>query len=194
MSYSSFVGVVVAVLLLGACAHPISINPTSTPLRSVDQLYSKKVAGYVMTDADRQKQVTTEGGGGDKISYFPYKDLEKGIRDALKSIYSDVVLVQSPTDVEAIQRDQIFFVFAPEIYTTSNSNSLFTWPPTQFSIDLLSTVTAADGSILARLKVVGRGEASFSEFSGDFGLAGRRATKDALEKFTAEIRANPRLR
>lgn len=194
MAPSSFVGAVVAVLLLGACAHPITINPTSTPLRSEDQLYSKKVVGYVMTDADRGKQVTTEGGGGDKVSYFPYKELEKGIRDALKSIYGDVVLVRSPTDIEAIQRDQIFFVFAPEIYTNSNSDSILTWPPTQFSIDLLSTVTDATGNILVRVRVIGQGAASFSEFSGDFGLAGRRAAKDALEKFIAEIRANERLR
>lgn len=202
ISHSGFVGIVVAVLLLGACAHPITINPTSTPLRSEDQLYSKKVVGYVMTDADREKQVTTEGGGGDKVSYFPYRDIEKDIRDALKSIYSDVVLVRSPTDVEAIQREQIFFVFALEIYTNSNSDSIFTWPPTKFSIDLLSTVTDATGNILARVRVIGQGAASFSEFSvlsfsefsGDYGLAGRRAARDALEKFTAEIRANQRLR
>lgn len=172
MAPSSFAAAVVVVLLLGACAHPITINPTSTPPRSEDQLYSKKVVGYVMTDADRSKQVTTEGGGGDKVSYFPYKELEKGIRDALKSIYGDVVLVPSPTDIEAIRRDQIFFVFAPEIYTNSNSDSILTWPPTQFSIDLLSTVTDATGNILARVEVSGQGAASY----------------------TAAIRANQRLR
>lgn len=197
MFHSSFVGAVgavVAVLLLGACAHPITINPTSTPLRSKDQLYSQKVVAYVMTDADRGKQVTTASGGGDKISYFPYKELEEGIREALRSLYSDVLLVRSPTDVEAIQRDQIVFVFAPEIHTNSSSDSILTWPPTKFSILLLSTVTDATGNILAHVEVSGQGAASYSEFMDDFGLAGRRAAKDALEKFTAEIRANQRLR
>lgn len=64
-----------------------------------------------MTEADRAKQVTTEGGGGDKISYFPYKDLEKGIRDALKSLYRDVVLVRSPSDFEAFKRDGVGIIF-----------------------------------------------------------------------------------
>jgi hypothetical protein len=153
-----------------------------------------KIAGYVMTDADRAKQVTTEGGGGDKISYFPYRDLEKGLRDVLKALYSDVVLVNSPSDFETFKRDGIGIIFAPEIYTSSNSDSAFTWPPTQFSIDLSSTVTDVEGNMLARVRVVGQGAASFSEFKEDFGLAGRRATQDALEKLRAEIRANPRLR
>lgn len=181
------------ITILGACAHTITINPSTTPQRSEDHTYSTKVAGYVMTDADRAKQVTTEGGGGDKVNYFPYKDLEKGIRDVLKSLYSDVVLVRSPSDFEAIKRDGVGIVFAPEIYTSSKSDSAFTWPPTQFAIDLSSTVTDATGSMLARVRVSGQGAASFSEFKEDFGLAGRRATQDAFEKLIIEIRANPRL-
>ena len=182
-----------AALMLCACAHPITINPSSTPQRFDNKLYSTKIAGYVMTEADRSKQVTTEGGGGDKISYFPYKDIEKGIRDALKSLYSDVFLVRSPSDFEAFKRDGVSIIFSPEIYTTSNSDSIFTWPPTQFSIDLSATVTDSTGNMLARVRVTGQGAASFSEFKEDFGLAGKRAAQAAVEKFVAEIRANPRL-
>ena len=180
-------------MALSACAHPITINPASTPQLLGESSFSTKIAGYVMTDADREKQVTTEGGGGDKISYFPFKDLEKGLRDSLNSLYSDVVLVHSPSDFEVFKRDGIDIIFAPEIHTTSNSNSIFTWPPTQFSIDLASTVTDPEGNILARVRVVGEGAAAFSEFKGDFGLAGRRAAQDALEKLTVEISSNPRL-
>jgi hypothetical protein len=180
-------------ILLNACAHPITINPDPTQQRLESRSFSTKIAGYVMTDLDRAKQVTTEGGGGDKISYFPYRDLEKGIRDVLKALYSDVVVVRSPSDFEAFKRDGVGIVFAPEIYTTSNSDSLFTWPPTQFSVDLSSTVTDTNGNMLARLRVVGQGFASFSEFKGDFGLAGKRAAHDALEKMATEIRGNPRL-
>ena len=181
-------------LMLNACAHPITINPSSTPVRVEEQLYSKKVVGYVMTEADRTIQVTTEGGGGDKASYFPYKDLEKGIRDALRSLYSDVVSLHSPSDVVAIQRDQIAFVFAPEIHTSSSSDGLFTWMPTHFSVDLSFTVTDQAGTILSRVRAVGQGVAPFSENQHDFGLAGRRAAQNALEKFVFEVRANPRLR
>lgn len=72
-------------LILFACAHPITINPSLTAQRSDNNLFSTKIAGYVMTEADRAKQVTTEGGGGDKISYFPYKDLEM-----LSSLYIEM--------------------------------------------------------------------------------------------------------
>jgi hypothetical protein len=194
MLWLRYIAIFAAATTLGACAHPITINPISTPQRLEDRPYSTKVAGYVMTDADRTKQVTTEGGGGDKVSYFPYRDLEKGIRDAFKTLYSDVVLVRSPSDFETFKREGIGIVFAPEIYTTSNSNSIFTWPPTQFSIDFSCTVTDTTGNMLSRVRVTGGGAASFSEFTSDFGLAGRRAAQDALEKLIAEVRANPRLR
>jgi hypothetical protein len=194
MSWLHYLAFFFVVITLNACAHPITINPSSTPQRTEDHPYSTKLVGYVMTDADRAKQVTTEGGGGDKVSYFPYKDLEKGIRDALRSLYSDVLLVRSASDFEGFKQDGVALVFAPEIYTTSNSDSIFTWPPTQFSIDLSCTVTDATGNILSRLRVTGQGAATFSEFTSDFGLAGRRAAQDALEKFTIEIRSNPRLR
>ena len=193
MSWFKYIVAFTAISTLGACAHPITINPSTSPQRTENSSYSTKVAGYVMTDTDRDKQVTTEGGGSEKVNYFPYKDLEKGIRDVLNSIYSDVVLVRSPSDFEAIKRDGVGIVFAPEIYTTSNSNSVFTWPPTQFAIDLSSTVTDATGNMLARVRVSGQGAASFSEFKEDFGLAGRRAAQDAFEKLIIEIRANPRL-
>jgi hypothetical protein len=57
---------VVSTMLIVGCAHPIAITPTSTIERPDKPLVKKNVA-YVMTDADREKQVTTEGGGGDKV-------------------------------------------------------------------------------------------------------------------------------
>ena len=87
---------------LSACAHTIAISPISTPARIDANLIQKKVA-YVMTDVDRSKQITTAGGGGDKVTYLPYRDLEKVIRDALRSVYSDVLVIKSNTDSEAIK-------------------------------------------------------------------------------------------
>lgn len=179
--------------LFGACAHPIVISPLETPVRGDASLSSKKVA-YVMTDADRNKQVTTEGGGGDKVNYFPYRDLEKAIRDALRAVYSDVFVIKSPSDSGAIQGNDISFVFAPEISTSSNSQSMFTWPPTQFTIDLSCNVTDPVGNMILRIRVVGSGAAEFSEFKADFGLAGRRAASELSEKLKQEISTNPRLR
>ncbi|PLC48483.1 hypothetical protein CR159_17945 [Pollutimonas subterranea] len=147
-----------------------------------------------MTDADRNKQVTTEGGGGDKVSYFPYRDLEKVIRDALRAVYADVSVIKSPSDVMTIKENDISLVFAPEITTSSNSQSISTWPPTQFTIELALNVTDAVGNIISRIRVISSGAAEFSEFKVDFGLAGRRAATELSEKLKQEVNANPRLR
>lgn len=179
--------------LVVGCAHPIVISPEDTPVRNESELSPRKVA-YVMTDADRSLQVTTEGGGGDKVSYFPYRDLEKAVRDALRAVYSDVFVIRSASDADAIKGNNVSLVFAPEIATSSGSSSLFTWPPTRFDIELTCSVTDPDGNMVSRLRVVGNGTAEFSEFMKDFGLSGRRAATDMSSKLKQEISNNPRLR
>lgn len=179
--------------LLAACAHPIGIGPIETPVRNEAGLSPKKVA-YVMTDADRGKEVTTPGGGGDKVSYFPYRDLEKSIRDALRAVYTDVFVIKSSTDAEAIRTFGVSYVFSPEITTTSDSPSPFTWPPTKFGIDLTCKVTDADGKPLTQVRAQGNGAAEYSEFMKDFGLSGRRAATQVSEQLKQEVMANPQLR
>ena len=180
-------------VLLTACAHPIGIGPIDTPVRNEAGLNPKKVA-YVMTDADRGKEVTTPGGGGDKVSYFPYRDLEKSVRDALRAVYADVFVIKSAADTEAIKSYGVSYVFSPEITTTSESPSLLTWPPTKFGIDLSCKVTDAEGKLLTQVRAQGKGAAEYSEFMKDFGLAGRRAATQLSEQLKQEITANPQLR
>lgn len=195
-SYYRFVRLLcssVLVALLAACAHPINIEPGTAPTRDAGALISRKVA-YVMTDADRAKQVTTEGGGGDKISYFPYRDLEKSIREALRSVYQDVIVLRSVNDAKSDTDASTLLVFAPEISTTSSSPSMLTWPPTRFSVEYVCTVTDAKGDILARIRAVGTGAAEWDEFKGDFALAAKRASTEATKALAAEIRGNAKLR
>lgn len=179
--------------LLTACAHPIGIGPIETPVRNEAGLNPKKVA-YVMTDADRGKEVITPGGGGDKVSYFPYRDLEKSIRDALRAVYTDVFVIKSSTDAEAIKTFGVSYVFSPEITTTSESPSPFTWPPTKFGIDLTCKVTDAEGKLLTQVRAQGNGAAEYTEFMKDFGLSGRRAATQVSEQLKQEVMANPQLR
>lgn len=181
-----------AIGLVG-CAHNITINPTDELTSNNTSLIKKNVA-YVLTDADRQKEVTTEGGGGDKVKYFPYRDLEKTLREVLRSIYDGVYVVTSPSDKEAITKYKASFIFTPEISTSSSSPSSFTWPPTKFSIEAILNVTDANGNLLARTKAIGQGQAEYSEFKTNFGLAGQRAATDLAKKLETEIRANPKLK
>jgi len=180
------------VALLAACAHPISINAQETPARVEAQLINKKVA-YAISDADRKKEVITPGGGGDRISYYPYRDLEKSVRDALRAVYQDVVVISSATDKAAVQESGAALIFKPEITTTSSSPSPFTWPPTQFSTGISCLVADANGVELTKLQVQGNGAAEFSEFKSNFGLAAQRAGTEVAAKLADEVRKNDKL-
>jgi len=181
----------VSALALAACAHPISVSPLSSPAREEAKLINKHVA-YVMTDELRNRSVTTSGGGGDKVSYYPYRDLEKTIRDALRAVYQEVTVINAATDAQAAKN--IALVFTPEISTSSSSDSMLTWPPTQFFINLECTAADAEGKQLSKFRVSGNGAAQFSEFKSDFGLAGRRAATDLGSKLVQELMSNPTLK
>jgi len=186
-------GATVLVALLTACAHPIGISPLETPTRNEAGLSPKKVA-YVMTDADRAKEAISPGGGGDKVSYFPYRDLEKSIRDALRSVYADVFVLNAVSDREAIKNYGVSYVFTPTIATQSESPSIFTWPPTKFDIELSCSVTDAEGKAVTQVRAQATGTAEFEEFRKDFGLAGRRAAALVSEQLRQAVLANPHLR
>ncbi|MEB0056766.1 hypothetical protein [Variovorax sp. LG9.2] len=181
------------VAVLAGCAHPIVMNTDGAPERIESKLLQKKVA-YAMNDADRAKQVITPGGGGDRVSYYPYRDLEKSIRDALRSVYQDVVVVKTATDAKAIADSGAVLVFTPEIKTTSSSPSPFTWPPTVFSTEISCQVTDAAGVEVTRVKATGNGIAEFSEFKGNFGLSAKRAAADVTDKLGTAIWKNDKLR
>ncbi|CAN7657572.1 hypothetical protein LJR130_005072 [Variovorax sp. LjRoot130] len=196
MSIRSFVRLCAAtavVAVLAGCAHPIVVSAEKTPERVESQLVQKKVA-YAMTDADRAKEVTTEGGGGDRVSYYPYRDLEKAIREALRSVYADVIVIRSAADANAMRDSGVALVFTPEIKTTSGSPSPFTWPPTRFTSEIACKVTDASGQEVASVRAAGSGNAEFSEFKSNFSLAANRAGSDVASKLSAEIRANDKLR
>ncbi|RSZ38278.1 MULTISPECIES: hypothetical protein [unclassified Variovorax] len=181
-----------AALLVG-CAHPINVGTDAAPQRVEATLVQKKVA-YTMTDAQRAMQAVTPGGGGDRISYYPYRDLEKSIRDALRAVYQDVVVIKSAADANAVQASGAALVFTPEIKTDSGSPSPFTWPPTYFTTEVSCVVTDPAGVEVTRVKASGRGEAEFSEFKGEFGLAAKRAATKMATELSSELRRNEKLR
>lgn len=179
--------------LLAACAHPITVSPLETPQR-VDAKLSPKKAAYVMTDADRNLEVTTPGGGGDKVNYKPYRDLEKAIRDALRAVYSEVIAVTSANDQEAFRTHGVSLVFSPRITTTSESPSPFTWPPTKFGIEMTSQVSDPGGAPITTIRTQSQGAAEFDEFKHDLSLSARRAATQLSEQFRQQVATDPLLR
>ncbi|GLR12023.1 hypothetical protein GCM10007907_08130 [Chitinimonas prasina] len=178
-------------LLLGACAHPIVLVPNdATTLPAVSKI-NKQIA-YVITPAQRTLEVTTPGGGGDKVRYFPYRDLEVPIYKALSDVFPKVQVAASVE--EANKLAGVDYVLVPTLQTTSSSNSAFTWPPTDFSVTISSKVADIRGQAVWEGSVTGNGHAEFSEFKRDFPLAARRASADALQKFRAQLAAAAALR
>lgn len=185
--------VVVMAGLLTACAHPIVISPDPASLAKATEKIDRNV-GLVITQADKGIQVTTPGGGGDNVSYHPYRDLEFGVYSTLSTVFSNVVPLNSADEKQKIAQMNLGLVFVPTIQTTSSSESVFTWPPTFFSVMIDYRMLDATGGLVSSGRVLGEGWAEFSEFKSDFALAGKRAGTDALNKLKDKLLASQELR
>lgn len=188
------VGIAALSALMYGCAHPITLAPNLAEVKLPAQAKQiDKSVGYYISDADKAKEVTTPGGGGDKVRYFPYRDMEAGIYKALSEAFKSVTKLASLTDADSIAKNKITFVITPEITTNSSSPSPFTWPPTVFTLNLNCTVKNSTGANIANLKVTGEGKAEFEEFKKDFSLSAKRASDDALQKLLIAISQSPEL-
>lgn len=184
--------VVVGVLSLIGCAHPIDIAPKMSTLEQ--GATSKKIAknvGYYISPEDRGREVTTPGGGGDKVTYFPYRDLEPGLFKMLLNNFQDVQVLKSLDDRNLVASKKISYVIVPRIETTSSSGSAFTWPPTDFTVSLECRALSPNGDVIWQTTAKGEGKATFSEFKSDFSLAGRRASEQALLELEKQLRSSP---
>ncbi len=175
------------VVMVTGCAHPIALTPsTSTALEQVKVEKIPKKVGYYISAEDRAREFVTPGGGGDKVSYQPYRDLEASLYMVLGQSFNDVSRVEALGSPKAAEQQ---LIFKPAITTTSYSDSIMTWPPTLFTVQVTMSVEDAAGKPVTQITAQGEGRAEFSEFKGDFSLAARRATENMLVKLKAAIAA-----
>lgn len=176
-------------LVLAGCAHPIQITPDTTRLERVsttpDRLAVK--AGYYIPPEVESVEITTQGGGGDNVRYYPYRDMASGFQKMLSNVFENVVKLASPADKSVLVRDGINYVIVPSVVTSSGGSGLFTWPPTNFSVDLTSQIRSTDGKLIASPRVIGTGSADTGERLSEHGIAGRRAMEDALMKMQSAL-------
>lgn len=184
-----------AAAVLVGCAHPIVITPDISRIErdSSAQPIKKGVAYYIAEDV-RTREVTTPGGGGDNVSYVPYRDIETGFYKMLTNVFGSVTKLKSPADAQAIKANNVAYIVTPTITTNSSSPSPFTWPPTQFYVELTCDVADASGKKIWGTKVMGEGKAEFEEFKSDFSLSGKRGSQDALLKMQRAMLDAPELR
>lgn len=180
---------------LAGCAHPMVIAPDVSKIVVVAGTQPlKKNVGYYIADEVRNKEVTTPGGGGDKVSYHPYQDMETAYYKMLGNVFSNVTVLKGPNDAEAISKNKINYIIVPSITTDSSSSGALTWPPTDFTFELTCDVSDAAGKAVTSKKVSGKGHAEFAQFKSDFSMTGKLAAEDALVKMQAELLAAPELR
>lgn len=179
---------VALVLSCGGCAHAILIAPDGDRLPDVAAVpHTDKAVGYYISSVDRARTITTPGGGGDSVAYAPYKELEPALYRVLSRHFDRVYSLSSNEDFAFVREKNIRFVFAPRFETQSSSDSLLTWPPTDFGVTI--DVTAIDGAAkpVWHARVTGSGQATFSEFKSDFGLAAKRAAEAAFRHLDEEL-------
>ncbi len=180
-----FLAVIFAFILSG-CSHQIQLNPEMKEFTESEQKIDKTV-GYFITKEDIKKSVTTPGGGGDSVTYTPYKDTETVLYTVLMNKFSDVYKVDSLEDNNFIEENNIQYVFIPKLITDSSSDSALTWPPTNFTISLSCQAIESEGKVVWEKTIDVEGNAEFDEFKHDFSLSARRATEQAFVKLAEEL-------
>lgn len=181
-------------LIFSGCAHQIVITPDVSKLDRSKVTQVDRSVGYVISAANRELEVTTPGGGGDKLRYKPYQELEPALFQVLSNLYRRAYRLESASDAETIQAKEITLVFVPQIKTQSSSKSPFTWPPTDFVVELEVQALDPAGTTLWTKRIVGEGKAEYSEFVSDMPLAARRASLSALSQLQEVLNTEPALR
>ncbi len=178
------------VLGIFGCAHKIVISPDIKKI-SRDAGTASRInanVGFFIPAEAMGLEVTTPGGGGDNVRYFPYRDIEVAYQIMLSNVFENAIKLRSAFDADELKMNQISFVFTPEVITNSGSTGFFTWPPTNFTVDLTSKIRESSGRMNGTPRSIGNGHVDgLMEFNGDFGLAGRRAMTDALLKMQRSL-------
>lgn len=174
---------------LAGCAHSINVAPDLTKIDGQSEGFDYRSAsvGYHIPSDLLSLEVTTPGGGGDNVRYYPYRDIEAGYERVLSNVFSGVVKLSSTPDYARIKQLGIDYIIQPQIVTGSGSTGFFTWPPTNFTVDLTNSIRDENGIVIADPRVVGVGTAETTERLSEHGVAGKRAMNDALSKMQAAL-------
>jgi len=176
------------IILLSGCAHKIKIDPNLDEIRTerVNKVKNINVAYYI-SDLQKNKEVITPGGGGDKVQYTPYKDTEGALNTILSKVFKGVYSLPSLDDKAFISQNNIKYIFMPTIKTGSSSNSPFTWPPTSFTFELECKAVNMRGKKIWSEKVTSLGHAEFDEFKNNFSLSAQRATEKVFKQMLKKL-------
>lgn len=174
--FTNYLVIIFLISIFTGCTHKISISPD---VDNISGAYSKDQlnfnVAYILSAEKENIYVVTSGGGGDKVGYYPYRDTESSLRTVLNNLFNKVYKIDKfPSDIY-LKDNNIKYIFDFEIETQSFSKSAFTWPPTNFTINLRTYVRDINNNVYWEDLITEVGNASFDEFVNDFGIAGKKA-------------------
>lgn len=176
-----------AMLVMAGCAHPVSLRA------DVNYPSDKTVdtaVGYFISDANRKLEVTTPAGGGDKMRYFPYRDLEPAILSTLGSVFRKVYSVPETGRAAYIADHHLTFVFEPVLTTDSSSHSAIFWPATDFDLTIKVTALNAAGQTVWNQEFTGHGHVDKGRSLVDVPPA-KAAAAEAFDKLRKALMDDP---
>lgn len=173
--------------LLVGCAHPIIITPDLQALKKTDKDYIQVTVGYYISPNDRENYVYSPGGGGDRVYYYPYRELEPALQKVLFNQFQNVQKLDLMISPEYLRANDLAFAFLPEITTDSASDGLFTWMPTSFTVNLQCKAFSQNGKKIWEGKYIGVGTATTDELMKDFSLAAKRASEKVFKEMSNDL-------
>ncbi len=179
------------VFILTGCTHKIDMVPNVEKV--TDNVFNIEKrnynVAYILKSYEQDKYVVTPGGGGDKIGYTPYDDTELAFRTILSKVFNKVYKLEF-NDSKFVKEKDIRLIFTYNLKTNSSSESMFTWPPTKFTISLNCKAVSKDGSKVWEDTIYDEGSATFSEFKSNFSLAAQRASEKVFTQLLQKINNN----
>lgn len=195
LTLSSFILLFCAMSVLSGCAHRIDITPAVGSLNgdySADKIM--KNAGYFISEENRNLEVVTPAGGGDKVKYYPYKEMESGLSHVLGSIFTEVYALRSLQDQELVTSKKISYIFIPAITTDSASRSAWIWPPSEFWVTIDCQALDGAGKVIWQTNLKSEALLGLPQVYRDHSLAGRTAAEKALNELGGRIAKSPEFR
>ena len=178
---------VLLMLFAVGCAHSINITPAAGSIDTSGVSRINKNVGYYISPEDLARAVVTGAGGGDKVTYFPYKESEPVLKQVLLNTFGEVHALKSLGDSEFIASKNISFIFVPTITTDSSSRSSWIWPPSDFIVSLNCRATDPLGGVVWEAKVTGEAHMRLPDVARDHSLAGKEAIKNAFFELQQKI-------
>lgn len=175
-----------ALVLVLSCSHTLNISPDLRTLNNKSEKLSKRKIGYYISQSNRDMLVIDSTTSGDKLEYFPYRDLESGFVKILYNTHEEVEKMLNPVGVEGDNK-KAMYIFIPEIRTKAISTSILTWPPSSFNIEFLVKVVDGDGKLVTEKNYKAEGAATFTDWQKDFSHAGKDASSKVLKMFLEEL-------